>query len=74
MTIRVGDHSGANRLFLKGSGSIDIVEMRAAVDQFRAGGRRMMPILLDLSEATLQFSADDVATLAEGRPATGLCA
>src|SRR5688500_7860382 len=41
--------------------------MRAAVDEFRAGERRAMPILLDLSEATLNFSADDVVTLAADR-------
>ena len=67
MHIFVGDHAGANRLRLKAIGSIDIDEMRSAVDQFRAGERRVMPILLDLSEATLQFSSDDVAKLAEDR-------
>ena len=67
MPIFAGDYAGAKRLRLKASGSIDIVEMRAAVDQFRAGERRVMPILLDLSEATLKFSSDDVAKLAEDR-------
>src|SRR5688572_17347145 len=43
--------------------------MRAAVDQFRARERRVIPILLDLSEATLKFSSDDVAKLAEDRAA-----
>jgi hypothetical protein len=52
---------------LKGSGSIDIREMRAAIERFRAGERRVMPILLDLSEASLKFSAEDVAKLAEDR-------
>ena len=66
MPILVQDDSG-NRLLLKGTGAIDIAEMRLAVDQFRAGERRLQPILLDLSEATLSFSADDVAALAEER-------
>jgi hypothetical protein len=67
LPIVAADHAVANRLFLKGSGSIDMVEMRAAVDQYRAGARRVMPILLDLSEASLNFSADEVAKLAEDR-------
>ena len=67
MSIVVGDHQATNRLFLKGIGSIDIIEMRAAVDQFRAGERRVVPILLDLSEALLKLSAEDVAKLAEDR-------
>jgi hypothetical protein len=65
--IQIGDHANEKRLTLKGTGSIDITEMRAAVDQFRAGERRVMPILLDLSEAKLEFSAADVAKLAEDR-------
>jgi hypothetical protein len=67
MGISVSDHGRANQLFLKGTGSIDVVEMRTAIDQFRGGDRRSMAILLDLSEATLKFSADDVAKLAEER-------
>jgi hypothetical protein len=67
LPIFVGDYAGAKRLRLKAAGSIDIAEMRAAVDQFRAGERRVMPILLDLSDATLKFSSDDVAKLAEDR-------
>ena len=67
MPIIVRDYAGARRLRLKATGPIDIAEMRAAVDQFRAGERRVLPILLDLSEATLQFSSDDVAELAEER-------
>ena len=67
MPIVLEDRASADRLFLKGTGSIDMAEMRAAVNKFRAGERRLMPILLDLSEATLQFSADDVAKLAEDR-------
>lgn len=67
MPIVVGDHTSAHRLLLRGTGSIDIAEMRAAVDQFRAGDRRVMPILLDLTDAKLKFSADDVAKLAEER-------
>ena len=66
MAIFVQDDAG-NRLLLKGTGSIDLAELRSAVDQFRAGERRVVPIVLDLSEATLSFSADDVATLAEER-------
>jgi hypothetical protein len=62
-----GDHARANRLFLKGIGTIDIAEMREAVDRFRAGERRAIAILLDLSEASLKFSAEDVAKLAEDR-------
>ncbi len=67
MPIVISDDAGAKRLRLKAAGAIDIVEMRAAVDQYRAGERRVMPILLDLSDATLTFSADDVAKLAEDR-------
>ena len=69
MPIFAADDAGAQHLRLKATGSIDIVEMRAAVDQFRAGERRVMPILLDLTEATLTFSPDDVASLAEDRAA-----
>ena len=65
--ITVGNHADAKRLALKGTGSIDVADMRAAVDQFRAGERLVTPILLDLSDATLNFSADDVAKLAEDR-------
>ena len=67
MPISIGDRSDVNGLFLKGTGSIDLVEMRAAIDQFRAGERRTLPILLDLSDATLTFSSDDIARLAEER-------
>ena len=67
MPIVVVDRASPSRLHLKGSGSIDIVEMRAAVDQYRAGERRVMPILLDLSEASLTFSAEEVAKLAQDR-------
>jgi hypothetical protein len=67
LPICIGHDENPKRLALKGTGSIDIVEMRAAVDEFRAGERRAMPILLDLSEATLKFSSADVATLAEDR-------
>ena len=67
MPIVAGDHQPANRLMLKGIGSIDIVELRAAVDHFRAGERRVVPILLDLSEASLRLSGEDVAKLAEDR-------
>ncbi len=67
MPILLGDNPDARRLRLKATGSIDIAEMRAAVDRFRAAERRIMPILLDLSEATLKFSSDDVAKLAEDR-------
>lgn len=69
MPIFAADYSGAKHLSLKATGSIDIVEMRAAVDEFRAGERRSMPILLDLTEATLTFSPADVASLAENRAA-----
>ena len=67
MPILVRDHAGANRLSLRATGSIDITEMRAAIHQFRAGEHRVVPILLDLSEATLKFSSDDIAALAEDR-------
>jgi hypothetical protein len=67
LPIFVNDDVGGKRLSLKATGSIDIAEMRAAVDQFRAGERRVVPILLDLSEATLKFSSDDIAKLAEDR-------
>jgi hypothetical protein len=69
LPIFVADYAGAKHLRLKATGSIDIVEMRAAVDQFRAGERRVIPILLDLTEATLTFSPNDVAKLAEDRAA-----
>jgi len=69
LPIFVTDHAGAEHLRLKATGSIDIVEMRSAVDHFRAGERRLMPILLDLTEATLTFSPGDVAKLAEDRAA-----
>jgi hypothetical protein len=65
--IVAGDDARTNRLFLKGTGAIDIAEMRGAVDQFRAGEGRAIAILLDLSEASLKFSAEDVAKLAEDR-------
>ena len=67
MPILIVEQANGKRLALKGTGSIDITEMRAAVDQFRAGERRVIPILLDLSEATLEFSAADIAKLAEDR-------
>ena len=69
MPIVVREHAARNRILLSGSGVIDIFEMRAAVDQFRAGAGRVVPILLDLSEATLTFSSEDVAKLAEDRAA-----
>jgi hypothetical protein len=65
--ISVSANARPDRLFLTGTGLIDIAEMRAAIDQFRAGEGRVMPILLNLSEATLKFSSDDVAKLAEER-------
>ena len=67
MPIVVVARADKDRLFLKGTGSIDMPEMRTAVERFRAGERRVMPILLDLSEATLTFTSDEVATLAEDR-------
>jgi len=67
LPIFVTDDVGEKHLRLKATGSIDIAEMRAAVDQYRAGERRVVPILLDLSEATLKFSSDDIAKLAEDR-------
>ena len=69
MPIFAANHADAKHLSLKATGSIDIGEMRAAVDQFRAGERRIMPILLDLTDATLTFSPDHVASLAEDRAA-----
>jgi hypothetical protein len=59
------DYPFPNRLLLKVTGSVDVVEMRRVLISLRAGPDRLTPILFDLTEATAQISATDVASLAE---------
>ena len=54
-----------DRLLLKVTGSIDVAEMRRVIASHRNGANRLTPILFDLTEATLEVSATDVASLAE---------
>ena len=67
MAIFPQDYEAADRLLLKGTGSIDIAELRSAIDLYRNGEYRLTPILFDLTEAKLILSTNDVATLAEER-------
>ena len=59
------DYPVPDRLLLKVTGSVDIAEMRQVIASHRSGANRLTPILFDLTDATLQVSAADVASLAE---------
>ena len=65
MPVVVVDYPIPDRLLLKVTGSVDVAEMRQVIASHRSGANRLTPILFDLSEASLQVSAGDVASLAE---------
>ena len=65
MPVVAVDYTVPDRLLLKATGSIDVAEMRRVITFHRSGANRLTPILFDLTEATLQISAAEVASLAE---------
>ena len=65
MPISVEHYATPNQLLLKGRGAIDFAEMTQSIAVHRSGEQRRTPFILDLTEATLKLSADDVYMLAE---------
>ena len=65
MPVVAVDYPVPDRLLLKVTGSVDVAEMRHVIASHRSGANRLTPILFDLTEATLQVSSADVASLAE---------
>ena len=65
MPVVAVDYPFPDRLLLKVRGSIDVAEMRQVIASHRRGANRLTPILFDLTEATLDVSATEVASLAE---------
>ena len=65
MPVVVVDYAIPDRLLVKVTGSVDVAEMRHVIASHRSGAHRLTPILFDLTEASLQVSAGDVASLAE---------
>jgi len=65
MPVAAVEYPFPDRLLFKVTGSIDVAEMRRVIASHRGGANRLTPILFDLTEATLQVSAADVASLAE---------
>ena len=66
MPVVTADYPFPGRLLLKVTGSVDVAEMRQVIAVHRTGANRLTPILFDLTDASVQVSAADVASLAEG--------
>jgi hypothetical protein len=64
MSITTVDSPIADLLVLKVTGIVGIAEMRKVIAVHRDGETRLMPIFVDLTEATVDASAVDVASLA----------
>ena len=65
MSIVAVDYPIANRLLLKATGIVDVPEITTAIAVHRGGPARFIPILFDLTEATVNVSAAQVASLAD---------
>ena len=55
----IGDH-----LLLKVTGTVELSDMTKVIAEHRGGDTRLTPILFDLTEAAVNVSAADVASLA----------
>ena len=64
MSITVVDYPIADVLVLRATGIVGISEIRKVIALHRGGETRLMPIFFDLTEATVDASAVDVASLA----------
>lgn len=65
MAVAAVDHGVPNQLFLVVTGTITFRDMMDAVATYRVAETRTWPVLFDVTEATVNFSSDDVRKLAD---------